>query len=259
MASGLQRVTSMRGRSLIMRAVALGALVYLENRRPLRRRVAPRASRLARNLVLAAGSAAVVAWIETPLAHAAARAAERRRLGLIQALPLPPAARDVLGFVALDYTLYHWHRLTHHLPFLWRFHAAHHVDPDLDTSTGTAFHPAEMLLSVPFRLAQIVGLGVSPRALAAWKAVLLPSVLFHHSNLRLPVRLDRALSLFVATPRMHAIHHSVLASERDSNWSSLLSLWDHAHGTLRLDVPQDGIRIGLPPLGRTGSRLPRLG
>ena len=34
--------------------------------------------------------------------------------------------------------------------------------------------------------------------------------------------------------------------ETDSNWSSGLTIWDRRHGTLRLDVPQDEITVGMP-------------
>ena len=45
---------------------------------------------------------------------------------------------------------------------------------------------------------------------------------------------------------MHGIHHPIASDEMNSNWSSGLSFWDRLHGTLRLDVPQDRITIGVP-------------
>jgi sterol desaturase/sphingolipid hydroxylase (fatty acid hydroxylase superfamily) len=132
------------------------------------------------------------------------------------------------------------------VPFLWRFHVVHHVDLDLSATTALRFHFAEMLLSVPWRAAQVALLGVSPRALSLWQTCLLVSILFHHSNLRLPIAVERRLARLVVTPRMHGIHHSTVQEETDSNWSSGLTLWDRLHGTLRLDVPQDGIVIGVP-------------
>jgi sterol desaturase/sphingolipid hydroxylase (fatty acid hydroxylase superfamily) len=151
-----------------------------------------------------------------------------------------------LAVVALDYTLYLWHVLTHRVPFLWRFHQVHHVDLDLDASTAIRFHFGEMALSVPWRAAQVLVLGVSPRALALWQKLTLIEILFHHSNLELPLEVERWLCCFVVTPRMHGIHHSIVEEEINSNWSSGLTLWDFLHGTLRLDVPQDEIIIGVP-------------
>src|SRR3546814_2584537 len=105
------------------------------------------------------------------------------------------------------YTLYVWHLLLHRVPLLWRCHVAHHVDLDLDASTALRFHFAELALSVPWRAAQIVLIGVSPRALSVWQTALLLSVLFHHSNARLPPAMERRLNRLIVTPRMHGIHH----------------------------------------------------
>lgn len=229
-----------------LRAVGLGALVYLERKRPLRRRARSQPPRTARNLAVAAGAALVVRLVEDPLARALAEATHRRKLGLLHVVDLPPVLKAAAGFLALDYTLYHWHRFTHFVPLLWRFHAVHHRDRDLDASTGVRFHFGELLLSVPYRLMQVAVLGVSPQVLACWKQVLFASVLFHHSNVRLPRPLERRLAWLLVTPRMHGIHHSRRAVHRDSNWSSLLSWWDLLHGSFRLDVPQSKIVIGLP-------------
>ncbi len=148
--------------------------------------------------------------------------------------------------LGMDYTMYVWHVLTHKVPVLWRFHLVHHVDLDLDSTTALRFHAVDMLISIPWRAAQVAVLGTSRRALAAWQGFFFASVLFHHSNLRLPARLERRLAGVLTTPRMHGIHHSAVQDQTDSNWSSGLSLWDHLHGTFRLDVPQRDIRIGVP-------------
>jgi sterol desaturase/sphingolipid hydroxylase (fatty acid hydroxylase superfamily) len=136
--------------------------------------------------------------------------------------------------------------MNHKVPLLWRFHLVHHLDLDLDASTAVRFHFGEMALSSLFRAAQIALIGADERALAAWQRALLVSILFHHANLRLPRAVDDALARLVVTPRMHGIHHSDVREETDSNWSSLFSWWDWLHRTMRLDVPQDAIRIGVP-------------
>jgi sterol desaturase/sphingolipid hydroxylase (fatty acid hydroxylase superfamily) len=148
--------------------------------------------------------------------------------------------------VLLDYTLYIWHVLTHRVPFLWRFHIVHHADLDMDASTALRFHFGELALSVPWRAAQIAVIGVSPGAYAFWQTALFLSILFHHSNVRLSLGLERRLNRFVVTPRMHGIHHSVIQDETNSNWSSGLTIWDWVHGTLLLDVPQEAVTIGVP-------------
>lgn len=225
---------------------ALAALVWLEGRRPLRRETEPKAERDARNLAVAGLGAAALALTERPLAARLTALVERRRWGLLQAARMPAWLEVLLASVLLDYTLYLWHVLTHRVPWLWRFHRMHHADLDLSATTALRFHFAELVLSVPWRAAQVVALGVSPRAFSAWQTALFLSVMFHHSNVRLPESLERRLGALVVTPRMHGIHHSTLREERDSNWSSGLALWDRLHGTLRLDVPQDEIEIGVP-------------
>ena len=152
----------------------------------------------------------------------------------------------------LDYTLYVWHVLLHRVPLLWRLHLAHHVDLDLDVSTALRFHFGEFIASIPWRLAQVAIIGVPPRTLALWRALTLAEVAFHHANLRLPLPSERLLALLIVTPRLHGIHHSVVRAERDSNFSSGLTLWDRLHGTLRTDVPQEKITIGVPPYAEPG-------
>jgi len=111
------------------------------------------------------------------------------------------------------------------------------------------FHFAEVVVSVGWRLGQVLLIGVSPLAFSAWQTATLVSVMFHHANVRLPIAAERRLNRFVVTPRMHGIHHSIVREETDSNWSSGLTVWDRLHGTLRLDVPQADVTIGVPAYG----------
>lgn len=145
-----------------------------------------------------------------------------------------------------SHRLYAWHRLMHRVPWLWRLHLPHHLDLDLDASTALRFHFTELAASVPWRAAQVAVIGVGPRAYSAWQAFTIACILFHHSNLRLPMQAERRLSLMLATPRMHGIHHSIIREETESNFSSGLGLWDRLHGTFRIDVPQSAIEIGTP-------------
>jgi len=222
------------------------AILVAERRRPLRRRTQKEPGRLARNVAMGAMSMAVVAVVENPVIRPLAERAERRRRGLVQLLPAPAWVRDAAAILLMDYTIYLWHVATHRAPWLWRFHLVHHVDLDLDASSALRFHAADMAISTPYRAAQVALIGASPRALQLWQSWFFLSVLFHHSNVRLPARLERRLARLITTPRMHGIHHSAVRGETDSNWSSGLSLWDHLHGTFRLDVPQDQVVIGVP-------------
>ena len=225
-------------------AAAFAMMWFAERKRPLRRRVEPEATHHARNAAVAVLAAATVQVAEMPVVSPLAQIALRRRWGLLGHMR-QGWLRTALSLVLLDYSLYVWHVLTHRTPALWRFHAVHHVDLDLDASTAVRFHFGELALSVPWRAAQVALIGVSPRDLRLWQQAVLVSVLFHHSNLRLPPNVERLLSAVVMTPRLHGIHHSDEQAVRDCNWSSGLTIWDYLHGTLRDDVPQHEITIGV--------------
>jgi sterol desaturase/sphingolipid hydroxylase (fatty acid hydroxylase superfamily) len=229
----------------LLAAVFLG-LTYLERKRPLRRSVESKLRRDARNIALGGIGAVAVALAEQPLAAPLSALVERRDWGLLPRLRLPLWLEVTAAVLAMDYTMYLWHRMNHRAPWLWRFHAVHHVDLDMDASTAIRFHFGELTASAPFRAAQVLIIGVTPLALSVWQTAFLASILFHHSNVRLPIRVEQRLTRFLVTPRMHGIHHSAVHEETDSNWSSGLSIWDRLHGTLRLDILQDRIVIGVP-------------
>lgn len=222
-------------------------LFLLETRFALRpRRVQNRWRRLVINGAVAATTLVVVRLLSIPIVLWVAAWGEQARFGLVYWLPLPPLARPFVALLLLDYTLYLWHWLNHRVPFLWRFHNVHHTDLDLDVSTAVRFHFGELALSILWRSAQVALIGVGPVLALVYEIVLETATEFHHSNLRLPVRLERALNRVIVTPRMHGIHHSIVERETNSNWSTIFSFWDRLHRTLRLDVPQDSLVIGVP-------------
>ncbi len=225
----------------------------MELRRPLRKSVEPKLRRDARNLVIAGIGGIAIALAEQPVARPLAALVERRRWGLLQRLSLPLWLEVALAVILMDCTLYWWHVLTHRVPWLWRFHMVHHLDLDLDASTAIRFHFGELTQSVAWRAAQIAVIGVAPLSLSVWQTLLFVSILFHHSNVRLSLPAERRVNWFCVTPRMHGIHHSMVEREANSNWSSGLTIWDWLHGTLKLDVPQDSITIGVPAFGRPES------
>jgi len=126
----------------------------------------------------------------------------------------------------LDFLIYWWHRANHEVPFLWRFHAVHHLDRFLDTSSAVRFHFGEVVLSALARAVVIVVLAIPLAAVLLFEALVLMATMFHHSNLRLPPQLERALSLLVVTPSIHWVHHHRLRVDTDANYCTILSLWD---------------------------------
>jgi sterol desaturase/sphingolipid hydroxylase (fatty acid hydroxylase superfamily) len=165
--------------------------------------------------------------------------AEARGWGLLHALGLPIWAGVPLAVVALDLAIYLQHVLFHALPALWRLHRMHHADLELDVSTGTRFHPVEMLLSMGIKLGVIAALGTPAVAVLIFEVLLNATSMFNHSNVRMPTRLDRVLRWIVVTPDMHRVHHSLVARETNSNFGFNLPWWDRLFGTYR-DQPAAG-------------------
>ena len=231
---------------LVLGAVTLASLTLGERLRPLRRPVGSAWRRLAVNLAVAALAFGAVALVYGTVVVGAIAWAERHGVGLVRWLGVPSTIASVLAVVLLDYTLWHWHWLNHRVGVLWRFHAAHHADVDLDASTALRFHPGELVISVLYRALQVIAIGVSLDALAAWETLVLVFTMFHHSNLRLGSRFERVLGAVVITPRVHGIHHSRRPRELHSNFGTLSSVWDRLHGLRVTEVDQASIEIGIP-------------
>jgi sterol desaturase/sphingolipid hydroxylase (fatty acid hydroxylase superfamily) len=227
-------------------AAALGILTVIELLRPLRTPTRPKLRRLGINVVFTAIAGAAVGALYGPVVFRGSRLAAAHGVGLLHWLGVNGPLRVVLAVVGLDYTLWVWHWLNHKVPLLWRFHAAHHADLDLDASTALRFHPGELVLSVGFRALQVVLLGIAIPDLLLWEGLLLVSIEFHHSNVRLPERFERVLRNFLMSPRLHGIHHSIAGDEADTNFGTILTIWDRLHRTWSVDVPQDRIVIGIP-------------
>ena len=224
---------------------AFVALLALERLFPLRRRKARFAQRLLVNATVSALAIVVAAIIVRPVAMRVLGWATESDWGVAPLLSNDAATQAIVAFVLMDLSFYYWHRANHAWPLLWRFHNAHHIDPDLDVTTAVRFHFVEIAYSAAFRAVQVALIGGSTAVFIAYEIVFQLNTLFQHSNVRLPERLERVLDVVIVTPRMHGIHHSKRFDEVNSNWSSVFSIWDRLHGTLRLDVPQDAIDIGI--------------
>ncbi|MFD1188623.1 sterol desaturase family protein [Pontibacter rugosus] len=226
--------------------VAAGVLFVLEAKYKLRRRVRSKPKRLLENASVAAAALPALRLVLIPGMYAAARWANNRQFGLLPWLKLPKAAHYTLGFLLLDYGNYFWHMLMHRSHLLWRFHNVHHSDLDLDLSSAWRFHVGENFASVPYRGGVIALLGVPAPLVLFYEVIFEGCTAFHHSNLRLPYKLEKQLCRVMVTPRMHGIHHSIVRQETDSNYAVIFSWWDRLHQTLRLNVPQDAVTIGVP-------------
>ncbi|HEV7242047.1 MAG TPA: sterol desaturase family protein [Thermoanaerobaculia bacterium] len=221
-------------------------MLLAERFAPLRSSVESKSRRVLRNLIIGGVSLALTPLLQAVFLQPVASWIVHDRVGLLQAANWPRWVQIAIAFVLLDYTLWWWHWANHRVPFFWRFHLVHHADRDLDTSTALRFHFVELALSIPVRAAQMIVIGVDPQTLWLWQTILFASILFHHANVRLPLAMERWLVRLIVTPRMHGIHHSDRLEETNTNYSSLVSVWDVLHRTLRLDVPQERVVIGVP-------------
>lgn len=132
----------------------------------------------------------------------------------------------LLDLLLLDFLIYWWHRANHVAPLLWRFHEVHHRDEFLDASSAVRFHFGEVALSALVRAAIMIPLGLKLESILAFETLVLIAAIFHHSNLRLPPAFEKALSFVVVTPSIHWVHHHAVRADTDSNYSTVLSLWD---------------------------------
>lgn len=137
----------------------------------------------------------------------------------------------LLDLLILDCWIYWWHRINHVLPVLWRFHEVHHLDEMLDSSSALRFHFGEVILSALVRAVVIVTLAMPLKSVVVFEIVIACSALFHHSNLRLPASLEKLLSWLVVTPAIHWVHHHAIRRDTDSNYATVLSIWDRVFGS----------------------------
>jgi sterol desaturase/sphingolipid hydroxylase (fatty acid hydroxylase superfamily) len=177
----------------------------------------------------------------------AAILAEKEGWGLLNNMALFYWLKVAMGVVALDLVIYLQHAMFHGLPILWRLHMMHHSDLDFDVTTGVRFHPIEILLSMGIKMIAVSLIGVSVLGVLIFEVLLNATSLFNHGNVRLASSVDRVLRLFVVTPEMHRVHHSVIIRETNSNFGFNLPWWDRLFGTYK-DQPAAGhleMTIGL--------------
>jgi sterol desaturase/sphingolipid hydroxylase (fatty acid hydroxylase superfamily) len=164
---------------------------------------------------------------------------DEKEIGLLSQLQLPFAVTVIIASLIFDAWIYTWHRLNHVVPFFWRFHQVHHNDLEMDMSTALRFHPGEIFLSSMINVGIFLLFGITIELLVSYKLVFNINVLFHHSNIALPDTWDRVLRTVLVSPNMHRVHHSMKVEETNSNYSSVLTIWDRLFGSYRRSDPQN--------------------
>jgi len=217
----------------------LAAMAGWELIAPRRALSQPKAVRWYANLGIVALNTVLVRAVFPIVPVAVAVIAQQRGWGLLNSWAPPPWVAVAAAVVILDFAIYLQHVMFHAVPALWRLHRMHHADLDFDVTTGARFHPFEILLSVAIKMAVIVLIGAPAVAVLIFEVLLNATSMFNHSNVMLPLGLDRVLRWIVVTPDMHRVHHSIMPHETNSNFGFNLPWWDRLLGTYR-DQPEKG-------------------
>lgn len=206
---------------------------------PRRELTVPKAARWLNNLGLVAINVITLRLIFPAAAIGMALLSQEQGWGMFNYFGTPFWPAFLLTIVAMDLAIYLQHVMVHAVPALWRLHRVHHADLDYDVTTGSRFHPIEMVLSMMLKLALVALLGAPPSTVLVFEVLLNATAMFNHSNVRMPRALDRVLRWFVVTPDMHRVHHSVEQDEANSNFGFNLPWWDRLFATYR-GQPRNG-------------------
>ena len=229
-------------------AMGLGALLFflvIELIRPYRRPTVSKGRRWFHNLGITAVNNVILSLVFGAATVGAIMYVTQNKIGVLNLIAMGHWIKILATLVFMDFMLYVWHLLNHEMPFLWRFHRVHHTDLNMDVSTATRFHPGELAISAVIKLGLIYLIGADLWGVVIFEAALLLSAQFHHSSLEISPIFQKILWLMFVPPSMHRIHHSVVIKERNTNYGTIFSLWDRFMGTMKRDVDQDKIKIGV--------------
>ena len=224
----------------IFAAVAVGEFYS-----PCRKLSVSKGLRWANNMGLVLLNSFVLYFLFPATAVGAAMLAQQQDWGVLNYYDLPYVPAVVIAVIALDFVIYLQHVMVHAIPVLWRLHRVHHADLDYDVTTGLRFHPLEIVLSMLIKIAAVSLLGPPVVAVVIFEVLLNATAMFNHGNIHLPEKIDQVLRLFIVTPDMHRVHHSVQAPLTNSNFGFNLPWWDRLFGTY----------VAKPPEGHTAMQI----
>lgn len=215
---------------------------------PRRQLTVSKAKRWTSNLALVVLNSIVIRLLFPTAAVGVSIVVEQNGWGLFNQFELPGALSVIICVVVLDFLIYLQHVVSHHIPWFWRLHRVHHADLDYDLTTGSRFHTLEIVLSMLIKFAAIALLGPPAVAVVIFEVLLNTTAMFNHGNVYLPGKVDRILRLFMVTPDMHRVHHSVHPSLTNSNYGFNLPWWDRLFGSYRAQPLESHteMQIGLP-------------
>jgi sterol desaturase/sphingolipid hydroxylase (fatty acid hydroxylase superfamily) len=224
-----------------------GLLLYglLEWRIPYRPNTVSKPRRWLDNLGLSVANGIILYLLFFSLIVQTAAYVTERQLGVLNLVSMPAWLRILITVAVLDFMLYVWHFLNHEMPLFWRFHRVHHSDLNLDVSSALRFHLGELSLSAVIKISLIYFLGADIRGVVVFEILVVLTSQFQHSNIRLPAWFEKLWLVMFVPPSMHRIHHSVVIKERNTNYGTIVSIWDKMLGTFLYNLDQSRIRIGV--------------
>lgn len=231
-----------------------------EIKSPRRQLTQPKAMRWLNNLGLVFLNSLILRLLFPAAAVGVALFAQQQGWGLFNYFQVPLILSAVISVILMDGVIYLQHVMVHAVPLLWRLHRVHHADMDYDVTTGARFHPIEIILSMLIKFATILLLGPPVVGVVIFEVLLNATAMFNHGNLKLPIAVDNVLRLFVVTPDMHRVHHSVEDDETNSNFGFNLPWWDRLFGTYKPQprAGHEGMTIGIDHF-RDPNKVERLG
>lgn len=223
------------------------SMALLEQFLPRRERFPARGQRWLTNWGMLIVDSVVLRILFPAAAVGVALWAQSAGFGLFNMIDVPIIFAVIFVIIFMDFAVWLEHVASHHWPWLWRIHKVHHADVDLDVTSALRFHPLEIIVSMIWKGALVALLGAPPVAVLIFEIILNGMAMFNHSNVRLPLWLDKALRPAIVTPDMHRIHHSIIERETNTNYGFNLSLWDRLFGVYTQDpvMGQKGMTIGL--------------
>jgi sterol desaturase/sphingolipid hydroxylase (fatty acid hydroxylase superfamily) len=218
-----------------------------EELKPRRRLSASKQKRWINNILLSMTDTIILRLLFPVLPVGIAVFCQQRGWGALNYFPFPSWIAVICGIVLMDLVIYGQHKMFHRVPIFWRLHKVHHIDQDIDVTTGLRFHPLEMILSMMIKIAAVAASGAPPVSVVIFEILLNGITMFNHGNLHIPLAADRVIRLLIVTPDMHRVHHSIIVKETNSNYGFNFPWWDRLFRTYRRD-PEKGhlqMQIGL--------------
>jgi sterol desaturase/sphingolipid hydroxylase (fatty acid hydroxylase superfamily) len=171
---------------------------------------------------------------------------ENSKFGIINWIPnLPLWAYVLLGVLLLDLIgAYLAHYVEHKVKPLWMVHLVHHSDHNVDTTTANRHHPLESIIRFSFTLLGVIIVGAPIAIVFLYQSLSLIATQFSHANIKLPKKLDKAISYVFISPDMHKVHHHYKLPYTDSNYGNIFSIWDRLFGTF-MTLERESIIYGV--------------